>query len=180
VIPMMRRNVVAVLNVLAGGGIALSLDTFELVPSLDHEIDEKAKPSVCRTSPTRCLQAASSGQRSSSELLHANRNLACCHGSAVDERSRDGGGRRAELACLLYPEPADDASDQTAPPTFAIRRLFGSRRTYEASYMQTGGSRKFKLVVCLANKWGLWYGGVSAHLQLRSRLLTSSDRCSRS
>jgi len=37
-----------------------------------------------------------------------------------------------------------------------------------------------ELVVCLANKWGLWYGGECAHRPPRYRLLTSSDRCSRS
>jgi hypothetical protein len=35
------------------------------------------------------------------------------------------------------------------------------------------------LVVRLANKWGLWYGGECAHPPLRSRLVTSSDRCLR-
>ena len=42
------------------------------------------------------------------------------------------------------------------------------------------GTLNDELVVCIANKWGLWYGGGSAHLPLRLRSVTSSDRCSRS
>jgi hypothetical protein len=40
------------------------------------------------------------------------------------------------------------------------------------------GSYNRVLVVRLANKWGLWYGGECAHLLPRLRLLTSNDRCS--
>ena len=91
-----------------------------------------------------------------------------------------GGGSIAEwLAGAVAPTGSVLATDLDLRrlSATAVPGLTATRHDVVHDEIPTGA---YDLVVCIANKWGLWYGGGSAHLPLRLRSVTSSDRCSRS